>query len=80
MGTFGIEPDEVLHQNEIELLRTEKFVCMKVHELLLNRPVESFAVGIHLRRLRIRVIVSKMQFHYRWTDTDRCKAILKTLH
>lgn len=62
MRSFGVEPDQILHELHVELLRLQEFVGMKVHELLLDRPIESFAVCIHLRCLRVRVVVREMQF------------------
>ena len=34
---------------------------MVIHELFLDRPVEPFAVGVHLRRLRVGMVVREMQ-------------------
>ena len=62
MGAFRIEPNQIFHQFHIELFRSEEFVGMKVHELLLDCPVEPFAVRIHLRRSRIGVVMGEMQF------------------
>ena len=61
MRTFGVEPHEVLHEDDIEFFWLKELVGMVVHELLLDGSVEAFTVGIHLRRLGVRVVVGEVE-------------------
>ena len=61
MGSLRVEPDQILHEDHIELLRFQELMGMEVHELFLNGPVEPFTVGIHLRRPRVGVVVRAME-------------------
>ena len=62
MWPFSVEPDQVLHEDHVELRRLQERMGMVVHELFLNRPVEALAVGVHFRRFRIRVVVREVEF------------------
>ena len=53
MWSFRVVPDEPVRQLPIELFRILKEREIPVNEFLLDRPIESFAVGVHLRGLGI---------------------------
>jgi hypothetical protein len=58
---FGIEPEEVVQELLIEKLDIlEEKRLVKIKELILYCPVESFDMRIHLRGPRIGVVVQKM--------------------
>ncbi len=61
MRTFCIVPDEVVRELPVERHRSEEFWFMEINELLLDRPVESFTVRVHLRSPRIRVPVDRVE-------------------
>lgn len=62
VGSFDVEPDQVFHEDHIERLRLQQRRGMEVHELFLDRPVEPLAVGVHLRRSRIRMVMREVEF------------------
>ena len=62
MRTLRVEPDEILHQDDVELLRLEQLIRMVIHEFLLNGSVKSLTVGIHLRSPWVGVVVRKVEF------------------
>lgn len=61
MWAFGVEPHEILHEDDVEFLWLQKIMCMVIYELFLNGSIESFAVRIHLRGSWVRVVVREMQ-------------------
>ena len=62
MGSLRVEPDEIFHEDDIKRLRLQKLMGVVVHELLLNGPVESFAMRIHLRHPWVGVVMREMEF------------------
>ena len=61
MRSFCIEPEKVFHQFHIELLRFKELMGVKVDEFFLDTPIESFAMSIHFRSLRVCVVMLKMK-------------------
>lgn len=62
MRSFRVEPNQILHQDDIEFLGLEQKICMVIHELLLNGPIESLTMRIHLWGSWIGVVMLQMQF------------------
>lgn len=62
MRPFRVEPDEVVHEHNVEFLRFQQEMCMVIHEFFLDGPVEPFHVRVHLRRLGVRVVMREMEF------------------
>jgi len=62
MWSLCIEPEQVFHQDDIELLRLQEFMSMEIHELLLDGSVEPLTVCIHLRCLWVGVVMDQMEF------------------
>ena len=62
MRPLCIEPDQILHEDDIELLWFQQLMGMVIHKLLLDGSVESLAVRIHLRSLWVGVIMREVQF------------------
>ena len=48
MGSFSVVPDEPRDQLAIELIGSDQQLLMIVNELLLNSPVKTFDMGVHL--------------------------------
>ena len=61
MRTFGIVPEEMLHEFGVEDGRIEKFGFVKVNKLFLNGSIKAFSVGIHFRHLRIGMPMDLVQ-------------------
>ena len=62
MHPFGIVPDEPIHQLPVELRDVGiELGTMIVGEFFLDRPVEALHMSVHLRHLRIGVIVRQVQ-------------------
>ena len=61
MRPFGIVPDEPVDEFAVEDGRSEEIIRMVVHKLILDGPVEPFTVSIHLRCLRVGMIMNKMK-------------------
>lgn len=55
MRSFRIVPDEPVKHIEIKSMNVEHFSLVIIDIFLLNRPVESFTMGVHLRSLGIGV-------------------------
>ena len=62
MWSLGVEPDQVFHEDDVELLWLQELVSVVVHKLLLDGTVEPLAVSIHLRGPGVRVVMREMQF------------------
>ncbi len=62
MRTFRVEPDEIFHEDQIELLGFQKLMRVVVHEFLLNGSIEPFTVGVHLRHPWVGVVMREMKF------------------
>ena len=56
-----VVPDEPVNQLGIEHLRCREVRGMVINKFLLNGAVEPFAVGVHLWRLGIGMIMNHMQ-------------------
>ena len=48
MRSFSVVPDEPGDQLAIELIGSDQQLLMVINELLLNGPVKTFEVGVHL--------------------------------
>ena len=48
MRSFSVVPDEPRDQLAIELIGSDQQLLMVINELLLNGPVKTFDVGVHL--------------------------------
>ena len=48
MGSFSVVPDEPRDQLAIELIGTDQQLLMVINELLLNGPVKTCDMGVHL--------------------------------
>ena len=59
--SLGVVPEKPLHEDDVELFWFKKLMGMVIHELFLERSIESLAVRIHLRHPGIRMIASKVQ-------------------
>ncbi|MEK7218606.1 MAG: hypothetical protein AAB728_04040 [Patescibacteria group bacterium] len=62
MGTFRVEPEQIFHEEHVELLRFQELGSVEIHKLFLDRPVEPLAMGIHLRGLGVGVVMGEMEF------------------
>ena len=62
MWSFRVEPDQILHENDIELCGFQQQIHMIIDELFLDGSVEPFAVCVHLRHSGIRVVMLQMEF------------------
>lgn len=49
MGSFGVEPDQIINHPFVELVCILEEMGIPVNELFLDRSIEPFAVGVHLR-------------------------------
>ena len=61
MRSFSVVPDEPRDQLAIELIGSDQQLLMVINELLLNRPVKTFDVGVHLGSSGIGMPVSFVQ-------------------
>src|SRR3989344_5581102 len=61
MRPFRVEPNQVLHQDDVELPGFQQKRCMEIDELFLDGSVEPFAVSIHLRGAWIRMVMLQVQ-------------------
>lgn len=48
MRSFSVVPDEPRDQLAIELIGSDQQLLMVINELLLNSPVKTFDMGVHL--------------------------------
>lgn len=55
MWPLGIEPDQIVSQLLVELIRILEELEVPVNKFLLDCSIETFTMGIHLRRSRIGV-------------------------
>ena len=61
MRSFSVVPDEPRDQLAIELIGSDQQLLMAINELLLNGPVKTFDVGVHLGSSGIGMPVSFVQ-------------------
>ena len=61
MRSFSVVPDEPRDQLAIELIGSDQQLLMVINELLLNGPVKTFDVGVHLGSSGIGMPVSFVQ-------------------
>ena len=61
MRSFSVVPDEPRDQLAIELIGSDQQLLMVINELLLNGPVKTFEVGVHLGSSGIGMPVSFVQ-------------------
>ena len=61
VNAFGIVPNEIVNELAIEGLRREQFLRVIIGKFFLDGAVETLAVGIHLGRLGIGMIMRKVQ-------------------
>ena len=61
MRPFSVVPDEPRDQLAIELIGSDQQLLMVINELLLNGPVKTFDVGVHLGSSGIGMPVSFVQ-------------------
>ncbi len=62
MGTFRVEPDEILGQFLVELVWILEEMKVPVNEFFLDGAIESFTMRIHLRSLWIRIPMNHTSF------------------
>lgn len=55
MRSFGIVPDEPVEQLEVESVDVDHLTFVKIDVFLLDCAIETFAMSIHFRGLRIGV-------------------------
>lgn len=61
MRSFSVVPDEPRDQLAIELIGSDQQLLMVINELLLNGPVKTFDMGVHLGSSGIGMPVSFVQ-------------------
>jgi hypothetical protein len=61
MRSFSVVPDEPRDQLAIELIGSDQQLLMVINELLLNGPVKTFDVGVHLGSSGVGMPVSFVQ-------------------
>ena len=61
MRSFSVVPEEPRDQLAVELIGCDQQLLMVINELLLNGPVETFDVGVHLGSSGIGMPVSFVQ-------------------
>ena len=61
MRSFSVVPDEPRDQLAIELIGSDQQLLVVINELLLNGPVKTFDVGVHLGSSGIGMPVSFVQ-------------------
>ena len=61
MNSPCIVPDKPVHKLAVEVRNGKKIIDVIINEFVLNRPIESFQMSVHLRGLGIGVIVDKVK-------------------
>jgi hypothetical protein len=61
MRSFGIVPDEPVEHIEVESMDIDHFSLVIVDIFFLDRTIEPFTVGVHLRGLGIRMPVREAE-------------------
>ena len=61
MRSFSVVPDEPWDQLAIELIGSDQQLLVVINELLLNGPVKTFDVGVHLGSSGVGMPVSFVQ-------------------
>lgn len=57
----GVVPNEPVNELSIERVGNEQVIHVKIQKLILYGTVESFEVRVHLRGLRVDVVVRHMK-------------------
>jgi len=62
MHPSGIVPDQIINDFVVENLRIEKLGFVEINEFILERSVESLAMGVHLGSFGVSMEMNEMQF------------------